>query len=181
MRSVIDVGRWVDCAALVAEATARALPTTCYVLAGPRSRIDVVLANCIRKHALCDVGLVGATGIPTHLPGAAVFQLAEYEQMVTTIVRMKKIEPEAEELTADRAVAHIHQNAAWTWATQQRNVQRFWEPWCESGEAHLHKRTKQEFGTVKAHTGRGQVRLKALRRRATAPSAHESRNLVKDC
>ena len=150
--------------------------------AGPGSRIDVVLANRICKHALCDVGLVGATGIPTHLPVAAVFQLVEYEQMVTTIVRMKKIElnfkdpePEAEELTADRAVAHIlaNQNIAWTWATQQRNVQRLWELWCESAEAYLHKRAKQDLGRQKTQTGSGQVRLKAQRRRATAPSAHE--------
>ena len=74
----------------------------------------MVLANRICTHALCDVGLVGATGTPTHLPVAAVFQLAEYEQMVTKIVGMRKIElnfkdpePEAEELTADHALAHI--------------------------------------------------------------------------
>ena len=79
VRSAIDVGRWADCAALVAEATASAPPVTCYVHAGPGSRIDVVLANRTCKHALCDVGLVGNTGIPTHLPAAAVFQLAEYE------------------------------------------------------------------------------------------------------
>ena len=93
----------------------------------------MVFANRTCKHALCDVGLVGATGIPTHLLVAAVFHFAEYEQMATTIVLMKKIElnfkdpePEAEELTADRALAHIlaNQNIAWTWATQQRNVHR---------------------------------------------------------
>ena len=107
----------------------------------------MVLANRICKHALCEVGLVGATGIPTHVPVAAVLQLAEYEQMVTTIVSRNKIElnfkdpwPEAEELTADRAVAHIlaKENTAWTWAA-----------------------------------GRGQVRLKAQRRSATTPSADE--------
>ena len=65
-------------------------PPTCYVHAGSGTRIDVVHANRISKHALCDVGLVGDTGIPTHLPVAAVFQFAEYEQTVTTIVRMKK-------------------------------------------------------------------------------------------
>ena len=30
--------------------------------------------------------------IPTHLPVAVVFQFAEYEQIVTTIMRMKKID-----------------------------------------------------------------------------------------
>ena len=90
--SAIDVGGWADCAALVAEATASPVLATCYVHAGPGSRIDVVLANRICKHALCDVGLVGATGIPTHLPVAAVLQFAKYEQTVTTIVRMKKID-----------------------------------------------------------------------------------------
>ena len=64
MRSAFDVGGWADCAALVAEATASSLPATCYVHAGPGNRIDVVLANRISKHALCDVGLVGNTGIP---------------------------------------------------------------------------------------------------------------------
>ena len=83
--SPIGVGRWADSAALVAEATARAPPATRYVHAGPWSRIDVVLANRICEHALCDAGPVGATGI---LPVAAVFQLAECEQRVTTIVRM---------------------------------------------------------------------------------------------
>ena len=82
----------LDCAALVAGATASAPPATCFVHAGPGSRIDVVLASRICKHALCDVGLVGDSGIPTHLPVAAVFQLVEYEQMVTKIVRRKKIE-----------------------------------------------------------------------------------------
>ena len=40
----------------------------------------------------CDVGLVGNTGIPTHPPVAAVFQFAEDEQIVTIIVRMRKID-----------------------------------------------------------------------------------------
>ena len=73
--------------------------------------MDAVLANRIARHSLCDVGLVGATGIPTHVPVAAVFQLAEYEQTVTTIARMRKIdlnfrdpESEAEELIADRVL-----------------------------------------------------------------------------
>ena len=92
VRSAIDIGGWADCAALVAEATATSPPATCYVHAGPGSRIDVVLANRISKHALCDAGLVGDTGIPTHLPVAAVFQFAEYEQTVTTMVRMRKID-----------------------------------------------------------------------------------------
>ena len=100
----------------------------------------MVLANRISKHALCDVGLVGNTGIPTHLPVATVFQFAEYEQIVTTIVRMRKIdlnfkdpESEAEQLTADRVVAHIlaKQNIVWSYAMQQRNVQRLWELWRE--------------------------------------------------
>ena len=88
--------------------------SACFVHTGAGSRIDVVLANRIAKHSLRDVGLVGDTGIPTHVPVAAVFQLAEYEQTVTTIARMRKIklnfrdpEPEAEELIADRVVAHI--------------------------------------------------------------------------
>ena len=54
VRSAVDVGGWADCAALVAEVTARSPPATCYVHAGPGSRIDVVLANRISKHALCD-------------------------------------------------------------------------------------------------------------------------------
>ena len=41
VRSAIDIGGWADCAALVAEATASAPPATCYVHAGPGSRIDV--------------------------------------------------------------------------------------------------------------------------------------------
>ena len=78
------------------------------------NRNDVVLANRISQHALCDVGLVGNTGIPTHILVAAVFHFAEYEQIVTTFVQMRKIDlmlkdpkPEAEQLTADRVVAHI--------------------------------------------------------------------------
>ena len=43
--------------------------------AGPGNRIDVVFANRISKHALRDVDLVGSTGIPTHLPVAAVFRV----------------------------------------------------------------------------------------------------------
>ena len=80
VRSAIDVGGWADCAALVAEASASAPPMTCHVHAGPGNRNDVVLANRISKHALCDVGLVGAIDIPTHLPVAAVFQSVEYER-----------------------------------------------------------------------------------------------------
>ena len=64
----LSLAVWADFAALVAESTASAPPATCYVHAGPASRIDGVLANLISKHALCDVGLVGDTGIPTHLP-----------------------------------------------------------------------------------------------------------------
>ena len=137
VRSVIDVGAWADCAALVAEATASALPATCYVHGGPGSRIDVVLANRISKHAPCDVGLVDATGTPTHLPVAADFQFAEYEKTATTIdLNFKDPELEAEELAADRVVAHIlaKQDTVWSWAMQQHNVQRLWELWCESAE-----------------------------------------------
>ena len=157
--SAIDVGGWAHCAALVAEATASSPLATCYVHAGPGSRIDVVLANRISKHALCDVGLVGNKGISTHLPVAAVFQFAEYEQIVTTIVRMRKIdlhfkdpEPEAEQLTADRVVAHIL---------------------CGAGVQKLTCTSERSKGTRKAQTGREQVRLKPQRRRAPAPSAHE--------
>ena len=183
VRSAIDIGGWADCAALVAEATASSPPATCYVHAGPGSRIDVVLANRISKHALRDAGLVGDTGIPTHLPVAAVFQFAEYEQTVTTMVRMRKIdlnfkdpEPEAEQLTADRVVACIlaKQNDAWSCAapatkcaealgTMERKVQKLT----------LLERTKSEQVTRKTQTGRGQVRLKPQRRRAPAPAAHE--------
>ena len=93
-------------------------------------------------------------------------------------LNFKDPEPEAEELTANRVVADIltRQSTAWFWAMQQRNVQRLWELWCESAEAYLHKRTKQRLSTVKAQTGRGQVRLKTQRRRATAPSAISRRS-----
>ena len=81
---------------------------------GPGTKIDAVLANRVDKHSFCDADLVGATGTPTHVPVAAVFQLAENEQTVTTTARMRKIdlnfrdpEPEAEELIADSVVAHI--------------------------------------------------------------------------
>ena len=126
--------------------------------------------------------LVGNTDKPTHLSVAAVFQFAEYEQIVTTIVRMRKIdlnfkdpEPQAEQFTADRVVAHIlaTQNVVWSCAVQQRNVQRLWELWSESAEACLHKRMKHWRDTRRAQTGRGQVRLKPQRRRAPAPSANE--------
>ena len=187
VRSAIDVGGWADCAALVAEATASSRLATCYVHAGPGNSIDVVLANRISKHALCDVGLVGNTGIPTHLPVAAVFQFAEFEQIVTTTVRVRKIdlnfkdlEPEAEQLTADRVVAHIlaRQKIVWSCAMQQRHVQRLWELWSESAEAYLHKRMKQGRDTKKAPTGRGQVRLKPQRRRALTPSAHREHRII---
>ena len=59
VRSAIDVGGWADTAALVAEASASALPATCYLHAALGNRIDVVLANRISKHALSDVCLVG--------------------------------------------------------------------------------------------------------------------------
>ena len=51
-----------------------------------------MLANRFAKHSLCDVGRVRATGIPTHVPVAAVFRLAENEQTVTTIARVRKID-----------------------------------------------------------------------------------------
>ena len=114
VRSATDVGSWAACAALDAGASESAPPATCCVHAGLGKRVDVVFANRIGNHALCDARLVGATSIPTHLPVAAVSQFAEYDQIVTTIVRMQKIdsnfwdpEPEAEQLTADRVVAHI--------------------------------------------------------------------------
>ena len=50
------------------------------------------------------------------------------------------------------------QSTALFWAMQQRNVQRLWELWCESAKAFLHRRTKQRLSTVKARTGRGEVR-----------------------
>ena len=70
VRSAIDEGGWADCAAVVAKASMEPF-TTCFVHAGPGSRIDAVLANRTAKHSLCDVGPVGATGISTHVPVAA--------------------------------------------------------------------------------------------------------------
>ena len=65
---MLEVGQ--NAQKLVAEATASAPP--CYVHAGP---IDVVLANRISKHALCDVGLVGDTGIHiSQLPQSSSLQ-----------------------------------------------------------------------------------------------------------
>ena len=129
VRSAIDVGGWADCAALVG--VSQRTPATCYVHAGPGSRIDVVLANRIIKHALCDVGLVGATGIPTHLPVAAVFQFAQYESIVTAVLRMKKIalnlkDPERERSSSLQTVLwHTHPgNAATTRAEALGAVER---------------------------------------------------------
>ena len=42
---------------------------------GTRVEFDAVLANRIAKHSLCYVGLVGATGMPTHVLVAAEFQV----------------------------------------------------------------------------------------------------------
>ena len=105
-----------------AAATASTPLATCCVYAGPGSRIDVVLANRISKHALCDVGLVSGIGIPTHLPVAAVFQFAEYEQMVTTNARKKKIDANFKDL--DRVVDILtRQSTAWFWAVQQKRAE----------------------------------------------------------
>ena len=159
VRSAIDVAGWADTAVVVAEASALEPAATCFVHAGPGSRIDAVLANRIAKHLLCDVGLVGSSGIPTHEPVAAVFQLAECEQTATTIARLKEID-----LTfRDRVVSHIlkKQNDEWTKAKQQHDVQRLWMLWCEGAQAYLCERSQQVPGNQNnAQCGRGQVRLK---------------------
>ena len=54
VRSAFDVGGWTDCAAVVAEASAKEPPSTCFVHAGPGSRIGAVPTY----DSLCDVGLV---------------------------------------------------------------------------------------------------------------------------
>ena len=91
------------------------------------------------------------TGIPTRVPVAAVFQLAENKQTVTIFARMRKIDlnvrdpvPEAEELVANRAAAHMltKQNDECIKAGHQRDVQRLWELWCEGAEAQLHERAQ---------------------------------------
>ena len=63
VRSAIDVGGWADCAAVVVEGSAMDASATCFVHAGPGSRIDAVLAYRVATHSLCDVGLGGATGV----------------------------------------------------------------------------------------------------------------------
>ena len=124
---------------------------------------------------------MGATGIRTHVPVAAVFQLVEYVQTVTTIARLEKIdlhfrdpEPEAEELLANRVVAHIlrKQNDQWSEAKQQRDVQRLWMLWCEGAAAYLCERSQLVPGKI----GKSAIRSwtgQTQRRRATAPKAHE--------
>ena len=118
------------------------------------------------------------------MPVAAVFQPGEFEQTVTTIARLKKIDlhffsdlqPEAEELLANRVVAHIltKQNDEWIKAGQQRDVQRLWMLWCEGAETYLCERSQQVLGNRKyAQPCRGQIKIKTQRRRATAPIAHE--------
>ena len=76
--------RWLQ------KASAKELPATCSVHAGLGSRIDAVLTIPIAKHSLCDVDLVGATGIPAHVPVAAVVQLTECAQTETTIARTEE-------------------------------------------------------------------------------------------
>ena len=117
----------------------RSSPFTCFGHAGPWSGIDAVLANRVARHSLCDVGLVGATGMFLLL--YVLFQSAECELTATTIARVRKIDlhfrdpkPEAEDRIADRVAAHIltQQNTAWTNAVHLRDIQRLWEP-------HLHE------------------------------------------
>ena len=88
-------------------------------------------------------------------------------------LNFKHPEPEAEELTADRAVAHIlaNQNTAWTWATQQRNVQGLWELWCECAEAYQ----ACEAGSRQTEDANWPwtAQTKSTAERLTAPSAHE--------
>ena len=104
---VRDVGGWADCAAVVAEASAQE-PSDLFCARGTWA------CNRLATQSLCNAGRVGATGIPTHVPVAAVFQL----------------EVEAEGLIADRDAANTTRSNA----AHQRDIHRLWELWCESAE-----------------------------------------------
>ena len=101
--------------------------------AGLRSRVHAVLANRVATHSLCGVGLVGTTGTPTHVPVAAVFQLAENEQTVTTLARMRKINFRDPQWYVIELIGNglTRQNTAWCTAVHQRDIQRMWELRCE--------------------------------------------------
>ena len=81
-------------------------PIDMFCARGTWSGIDAALANRIAKHSHSGVGLMGATSIPTHVPVAAVYQLAEYEQTVTTIARMRKIDLNFRDLELEVRGAH---------------------------------------------------------------------------
>ena len=112
-------------------------------------------------------------GIPTHLPVAAVFQFAEYEQMVTTNARKKKIDPNFKDL--DRVVDILtRQSTAWFWAVQQKRA----EILGAVVRSLLAQANETEAQHSESAIGRGQVSLKRQRRSATPPSAYEGAQII---
>ena len=202
VRSDIDVGGWADCAALVAEATASAL--SCDMLRACRTTEQNRCGIC-EWYQQTRASVISVLWAPQAYPHislvAAVFQFAEYEQIVTTIVRMKKIdlnfkdlEPEVEELTAHRVVAHIvaKQNTVWSWSMQQRQraeilgaVVREWRsPPAQANEAGLRHsesthgpRTGQTEST--AEKSNCSIRTRNHRTRRMLKLARQAEDLVR--
>ena len=82
-----------------------------------------------------------------------MFQLAEFEQTVTTIARLKKIDlnfrenlPRVQGTGRCQRVRILSSTVLDEKAKQQRDVQRLWMLWCEGADAHLCERSQQVPG-----------------------------------
>ena len=92
IQSAIMSGGWCDTADMIAKARNEQPCPTCYVRdTSPGSRIDVILCNRIAKQFLHDFGVLLDSGIPTHLPIAAIFSFDTYTQHVRRVARPMRI------------------------------------------------------------------------------------------
>ena len=197
--TAISCGGWTDAALAVARAENKQPCATCFVRdTSEGSRIDLVLLNNVLSHALTTCGVVGGTGLPTHVPVAAVLALPALDMDVQCLVKPRSVpldwcdpDLDAEQHVSDTvARAIIDSNSqAWLQYLADGDVAAAFSLWCKMSEKYLFERARMCGSHVheKACSGRGHVKVQKRRRQAPcynkqqgAESTH-TRKVLKLC
>eukprot|EP00973_Karenia_brevis_P009483 1281061-Karenia_brevis.AAC.1 len=103
----------------------REMQSTCFTHSATPSRIDVVICNSMMASALRKVETICDTGIPTHLPVLAEFDLESHRQCIPRIRFPKSLPVEA----VKRLSENRHKDGVWQDSCAREVIQRFEARW----------------------------------------------------
>eukprot|EP00973_Karenia_brevis_P091639 12408440-Karenia_brevis.AAC.1 len=164
--SALASRRWVDAELASSSFSGRPPRPTCFSGSSP-TRIDIILCNDIFASSLRGVRVVDETGLPTHMPVAALCDFAHFSDQVWRMRRPAEFQVKAwakwkkgdEECLASDIFEYFIKE--WFEALETSSVDELWKLWCQMAETYLLERSGF-LSHARKLKGRGRVPLPCL-------------------